>query len=167
MSRFKKPYLVMRATIRKDVEVKHPCFSEAISTGYMGSSEFEFGAMGKSLRAMHAANASGVPFFILSAPRGEGITHPITQQSLRVCGFYSEQEMQEYNKWLIMLSCDLVHTKERTDFSVHALREERLRPTDFWWDIENHVMWTFHKPTTHKLEDYLKASWLKMGLQVF
>jgi hypothetical protein len=55
----RKPYLIQRANIVKPLSPKNQAgkvtLSKSVSFDYMGSSEFEFGALPKSLKRLHAA----------------------------------------------------------------------------------------------------------------
>lgn len=149
------PYLIQRGNIF------HPLvddrLSKAVNLDYMGSAEFEFGALPKSLRALQA-----------SIDRISLTTEPRIldgERSLRVLHTFSPDEYEQYLAHLLQLRAGKLHTKESTWFDVdHPTRFKALR-CDFWWDIDNHVMWTFDKNFSKRLVDVLVASWKYMDEQ--
>lgn len=145
------PYLIQRA------EIYHPLregrLSEAVDLDYMGAAEFEFGALPKSLRALQARVDS---ISMTTEPRiQEG------EKCLRILHTFNSDEYEEYLGHLLELRADKRRTKETTRFSANYPHGEYSR-TDFWWDIDNHVMWSFDKVFMNRLGDHLVASWKYM-----
>lgn len=150
------PYLIQRGTINRPLVEGR--FSEAVNLDYMGSAEFEFGALPKSLRALQAKVDS---ISLTTEPR-------ITDEggaSLRVLHTFTPDEYEEYVGHLLKLREGQLRTKESTWFDKeHPKRFKTLR-CDVWWDIDNHVMWTFDKVFAKRLGDHLAASWKYMDEQ--
>lgn len=150
-------YLVQRGNI------KHPMvdgrLSMAVGLDYMGSAEFEFGALPHSLRTLEEL-VDTIKMTI--EPR---ITDD-AGRSLRVLHTFSDEEYEEYFENLLKLREGKGRTKESTWFDVsHSSRFKTLK-CDFWWDINNHAMWSFDKNFMKKLPDILVASWNYMNEKV-
>jgi hypothetical protein len=151
----KAPYLIQRGTI--NWPLVHDRLSKAVSFDYMGSAEFEFGALPESLREMQKRIDS---VSLTVEPRimdGES--------TLRVLHTFTPDEYEEYLGYLLKLREGHIQTKEDPRFQKdHSLRSKRLC-CDFWWDIDNHVMWSFDKNFMKRLPDVLVASWKYMNEQ--
>jgi hypothetical protein len=150
----KTPYLVQRCEIRRPL-VKGR-ISEALSLDYMGSAEFEFGAVPKSLRTLQA----GVDRIKLTVdPRIKN-----GESSLRVLHMFTPQEFEQYFKYIEQMRANKLRLKESTRFE--AGREpSKYSVCDVWWDIENDVFWSFDKIFMNRLPDCLVASWKYMDEQ--
>jgi hypothetical protein len=152
----KTPYLVQRATINRPLVEGH--LSAAVALDYMGSAEFEWGALPKSLQALEVVATS---IQVTTEPRISGDNG----ESLRVLHAFSPDEYEEYVGHLLALRAGQGRTKESTWFDVgHPARFKTLR-CDLWWDIENHAMWTFDKVFSKRLVGVLQASWHVMNSQ--
>jgi hypothetical protein len=126
-----KAYLVQRG--RKNTREYKKGIDALVEFDYMGSSEFEWGALPKSLRAIREnidqytvqnMVLNGVEFTILA-------THT---------------QFDEIALYMSRLANGEFRTKERTDFNYFIYPDtypfkERYWVTDFWWDIENNLMW--------------------------
>ena len=161
ISPVRKPYLIQRGTINKPFVALSERFSKAVDLDYMGSAEFEFGSIPKSLRALYD-KVDNINITVM-----DSITE-ITEKGtmLRVLHTFNEQEWNGYKHWLLALrntSLSKIYTKERTDFDPST--RSRFGRTDFWWDIQNHVMWSFDKKFMERLPDHLVASWKYMNEQ--
>jgi hypothetical protein len=145
----KTPYLIQRATINRPL-VKGR-LSEAVDLDYMGSAEFEFGALPRSLRAMQAKVDS------VKLTVDNRITD--NERSLRVLHTFNETEFEEYFKFILRMRGDDLRLKECSRFEANR---NWAADTDLWWDIENHVFWSFDKIFMNRLGDCLVASWKYM-----
>lgn len=116
------PWLIQRCKIKEWSSEKK--VSEYLSLDYMGSAEFEFGAIPKCLRAfgekikklkVHAVDS----FFILC----------------------TDLEVEEYSKHIRAIADDKHRLKEY--ISLHGLvkgkRERTYSKDDFWFDVDNAV----------------------------
>jgi hypothetical protein len=52
-----------------------------------------------------------------------------------------------------------------SEFTKKSLSTTLETDTDFWWDIENHVIWSFDIDYMACLIQYLTNSFVKMGLE--
>lgn len=157
----RKPYLIQRGRINRPLTPEFTRLSDAVSLDYMGSSEFEFGALPKSFRAIAAANAEVSPVTTLVKEIRENV-HP-----LRVLfpSSMSSAEREEYLGYINELRYANPRLKEVSRFQHdYPSRGADWDLTDFWWDIENHVMWSFDKNFMNRLYTYLLGSFEVMGL---
>lgn len=146
----KAPYLVQRAEIQRPLgDYRGKMLSQAVNLDYMGSASFEFGALPKSLRRLQALKKGLVLRVENSIKEGEA--------PLRVYSALTDEEYAEYLPYLHMLREDKQHTEERTEFNVGSYKS-KYSVTDFWWDIENDVMWSFDKSFMKGIADVLQAS---------
>jgi hypothetical protein len=147
----KTPYLIQRCEILKPLAATGDRLSRAVNMDYMGSAEFEFGALPKSFRRMQAGT--------LVLRLFEDIKE--NDVPLRVMSTMNVSDFAEYGKHLMRLrGDDRMRLKEWSDFNPNL--RSRYGKTDFWWDVENDVMWSFHKPFMNRLEEHLKASFAYM-----
>lgn len=148
------PYLIQRGEIKRPLVDGR--ISEAVNLDYMGSAEFEFGALPKSLRAMQSRlddlKATTEPRIL------EG------ERSLRILHGFTPDEYEEYLGYLLELRADKRRTKETTRFAA-GYPPMKFSKTDIWWDIDNHVMFSFDKVFMNRLLDHLVASWKYMDEQ--
>jgi len=150
------PYLIQRG------KILHPLvegrFSEAVDLDYMGASEFEYGALPKSLRALQA-RVSDIKVTVEPRITGE------SGESLRVLHTFAPDEYEEYAGHLLKLRDGTAHTQESTYFGVDHSKHFKTLRCDLWWDIDNDVMFTFDKVFMKRLPDHLVASWKWMDEQ--
>jgi hypothetical protein len=141
-------YLVQRGHVRDkvlanigDISVMSSRVSELVDFDYMGSAEFEFGALPKSFRGFQAAQANWEVFEVPS----------ITDENEQSLWVFTGLKDKQRELWLEDLqrlrygkpgSEAYLRTKEYTDFRKGDTRSN-VRPTNFWWDIENHAMFSF------------------------
>jgi hemerythrin superfamily protein len=147
----KKPYLIQRGTIKRPLgDFRNARISHAVDMDYMGSSEFEFGAMAKSLRAMEAtidkANLTVTTEIKDMNDRG-----------LRVFHFFDQDELTQYMGYLLQLRDDKIRLKENSAFAAGKV-PSYMEKIDFWWDIENQVIWSFDKQFMDHIGDNIIAS---------
>lgn len=147
----KTPYLIQRAEVKTPFVVGGR-ISEVLSLDYMGSAEFEFGATAKSLRALQE-NKDNIKLSV-----DNRIVE--NEKSLRIVHTFSDEEYEKYFDYLLQLRSDKLRLKERSQFN-----PGRQGSTNAWWDIENHVFWSFHKPLMNNLSNSLIASWDYMDKQ--
>lgn len=154
------PYLIQRAEIKTPLAEKDTRLSQAVNFDYMGSAEFEFGALPESFREIekfpaHAWRCRQVPEIT------EGET------PLRVWSALSDEDFAVYTVWLKQFragSPKMPHTKEGVHFE--AVRGPfSYGNTNFWWDIENHVMFGFKKEFMKRVGDYVASSLKYMNEQ--
>ena len=151
----KTPYLIQRGSF-KPYE-GYPRISDAIRLDYMGSAEFEFGALPESLCALEATKNTLTIITVseINIPKkGSSKTIP-----LKVLSPWPEgsAEWQQYKKYLLNMRDGKVRLKENSGFAEETLN--RYNRCDFWWDIENHVMWSFRQHFAHDILHLLQSSW--------
>jgi len=165
-----RPYHIQRATIRTPLADATVRLSEAVKLDYMGSAEYEYGALPKSWRRLGAAKENWSLRKVPEILDGE--------QVLRVFSALSDEEFKEYTDFLILLRTSpaySVRLKERSEFGL-AEREPLVPATpvkgrrrkasssyertyaDFWWDIDNDVMFSFHKIFMNRVSEHVTAS---------
>lgn len=129
------PYLIQRGKIRIDENRKG--LDKLVAFDYMGSSEFEFGALPKSLREirtnlklyqpkmMHIPNVSGVTIFAKNIA-----------ETLEAIKGVSKR------KFALKEHCDFYDWCEPS----YIFASEKENRNDFWWDIGNNFMWWLSNP---------------------
>lgn len=161
-------YLIQRAKIATPLAAETECLSKAVRFDYMGSAEFEFGALPDSLRAMRSNKKDLIARKIPTITQGE--------HQLRTFSYLNDAEWALYVPMLEELrNTDKVRLKERSQFSLPEMKRDeewaasmRARnknvyvpdPVNFWWDINHHVMFSFEKLFMNRLPKYLEASFL-------
>jgi hypothetical protein len=158
MRLIRTPYLIQRATIKTPLAEGTSRLSDAVSFDYMGSSEFEWGALPKSLRALQFDQK--ILKFVKVPEIMEG------EQQLRVLhAFESDEDFAKYKEYLLRLRGvgEHMRLKERSEFDLTL--KSRYDRANFWWDIDNHVMFSFHKIFMNRLQEHLASSWKYMDEQ--
>jgi hypothetical protein len=153
-----KFYLIQRGKIQKQPASKK--VSDVVQLDYMGSAEFEFGALPASLRAMQAAQKQYSLFRLV-----------INGKDVHVWAS-SEVSRDELKEQLTELAEKKLWLKERSEFD-YWFRKEKSRweqdkdfkPFTFWWDIKNHIMFSLNGEFMKKLPECLQASWTFMDEQ--
>lgn len=144
--------LVQRGSIRRPVtHYTDTRLSQAVNMDYMGNAHFEFGALPKSFRAIEAEvdalNMRVVPEIV----HAKGM-------ALRVVSLLSDDQWPEYLKMLLEVRTNTRTLEENSYFIPMFDAQTGRNKTDFWWDIENHVMWSFDKKFMSGLVGCLAAS---------
>lgn len=147
--------LIQRCFIAKPLAKETTRFSQAAGLDYMGSAEFEFGATARSLRGLQADSKKLKCRLVPSIQAGD--------VPLRVMSVFTDEEFDVYvSKYLLpMYRGEYSRELKEDTYFPEAPSYVSSRP-DLWWDIENHVMWSFHKPFMNRLPAYLQASWAYM-----
>ena len=135
------PYLVQRGRLRENKDRKG--LDALIAFDYMGSSEFEFGALNKSLKAIRAElkfyqnqtvyfeNAGAVTIFAKDISDATEAIRGLSKRAYRL------KEYCDFFDWCNP-AASLVLKKESR--------------ANFWWDIENHFMfWLSQKPNNENI----------------
>jgi len=134
-----KTYLIQRAEIL-DRDYKKGIDS-IIALDYMGSAEFEFGAVQDSLRVIRE-NLNDYTYLDI----------PMYEKVITV--FCRSDQKQEIKTYLSALAKCEIHLKERSEFndcvnpSDRELKWQAKRPlrTNFWWDLDNDLMFWVKSP---------------------
>jgi hypothetical protein len=120
-----KTYLIQRAKFENRYYEKG--IDSILYFDYMGSSEFECGALPESLsKIRYSIN----DYVYLDVPiKGKVITV-----------FCKDNQKSEVKKYLTELSENKWYLKEYSDFDNYINSKFMRSRTDFWWDISNHLM---------------------------
>ena len=177
------PWLIQRArSVRPGSYQPDSTLSKAVNFEYMGSSEFEFGALPTSLKNMNT-DAESLTAFVM-----ETIQDP-NGRPLRAVGRTNDVSVEEYESVIARLTSGTGtshRTKEYTglDEAVSpgfpALPSRRMTKaekadyierwnenrTTFWWDLDNDIMMSFDENLMTNLPGHLAASWKAMNLPV-
>lgn len=94
---------------------------------YMGSSEFEWGALPESLTNIRSKIEEYVYLDV-----------PIYSKTITV--FCKESQKADVKQYLLDLAMDKFNLKEYSDFNNYVNPSAFKSRTDFWWDISNHLM---------------------------
>ena len=183
------PYLIQRGRIipegRRNPDVCS--ISNAVALEYMGSSEFEYGALPKSLRTMRSNARDDVAALHLVVLDDIKDRHG---NSMIAVGLHPEQR-EEYTNLMMPVIQGKRRCKEAPRFedqvtpiaelpSYHSLvqqppagqrRGEKRDQyharmvellTTVWWDLDNSVMTTFDLGFAHEIPTLLRGSWSVM-----
>ena len=126
-----QPYLIQRAKVTSRTKAKATGIDSLLDFDYMGSSEFEWGALSKSLKAIRA-NKENYDYFKFDY---DGIDFTV---------FCEKGKETEVYNIIVELANDKIRLKEYCDFKSYFGKGFISNPdnwSDFWWDIENHYMW--------------------------
>lgn len=126
------PYLIQRAKFEDDKTGKG--IDTILAFAYMGSSAFEWGALPQSLARIRA-NIIHYAIFDTTV-KGKELT------------VFTDSNPAHVTEYLKVLARPSTFLKERSDFDSYINPSEydlqwqskRGHDTDFWWDIENDIM---------------------------
>lgn len=137
-----KTYLLQRGNF-EDRDYKKGIDS-IVSFQYMGSSEFEWGALPESL--------SRIRDMI-----DQYIYMPVPMGDKTIMVFCKKDRVDEIKPYLISLANNDMHLKEYSDFNsyIKPSKYDNCR-TNFWWDLENHLMfWVKDDKFTKKFKSVI------------
>ena len=153
------PYLIQRAEINRPLTPASVRLSQAVNFDYMGSAEFEFGALPQSFRRIEAMADSWKCRLVPEIMEDE--------IALRVWSAFTDEEFEEYKDYLLRLrnpGSNPIRTKEGVRFEA-GRKKSTYSNTDFWWDIDNDVMFGFDKTFMKRVGDYVANSLIYMNEQ--
>lgn len=141
LDEFTTPYLVQRAFILEQKKHKNSdLVSDAIGLDYMGSAEFEFGAVRNSIVIM-----SMLDFLYKSYKLEDSELLSPNQDPLYVYGpFFKQDSLNNYKKYLLDIKANKIRLKERAIFDNHSL-SIYSNPPNLWWDLTNNIIWSYNK----------------------
>lgn len=126
-----KPYLIQRAKF--DDRPNSKGIDRLLSFDYMGSSEFEWGALPKALKRVRENLADYVQF-----------QYSFKKHPAKVVTVFCKKEQQDLmGDILEQLSEGKIRLKEYCDLDNYVNPTTKYRDNDFWWDIDND--WFFWK----------------------
>ena len=158
---FNTPYLIQRAEIETPLAAPTARLSQAVNFDYMGSAEFEFGALPKSFRRIESM-ADNWKCRIVAEITEEDVP-------LRVWSALTDEEFTQYVGYLKRMRDPKNHgghlrTKEAVRFE-HDYNHGKFNKTNFWWDVDNDVMFGFKKEFMKRVGNYVAASIAYMNEQ--
>ena len=108
-----------------------------VSFDYMGSSEFEFGALPKSIKRIRDTIQTyrGKKFYIKNC---------FSETKIIYCFFSDKITSDDMQSIFERLAKNEISLQEYSDFDSYINNEQYYRGTNFWWDIENHFMFWAH-----------------------
>lgn len=143
----RSPYLIQRCKI-KDRSNKTKFVSEALSFDYMGSAEFEWGALPRNTEALYLKRDK----MVISEYTG---SLPKNVKSLFILSL--PEQVAQYQIELQNLVQEKTRTKEYV-FSI--FRDEE--PTEVWLDLDNQVVFSSNKKFLTRLSTLLEGSMVKI-----
>ena len=122
----------MKTTLIQRAKFENRDFKKGIDSivhfDYMGSSEFEWGALPESLGKIRDSINDYTYLDV-----------PIKDKVITV--FCKDSQKSEVKQYLTELSEDKWHLQEYSDFDNYINLSQNFKSrTDFWWDISNHLM---------------------------
>lgn len=138
------PSLIQRAEIREDIPA-NATFKKAVWLEFMGCREFQF-APEISLKRIEA----NLDSYKLQDTGVVGSTEP-----LWVFHSLAEADAVSYRIILQALRLNQVPLVERSNFNIVVAAKRKV--TDFWWDVENHIMWSFNRTFMEALPSYIRT----------
>lgn len=138
-----KPYLIQRAKFNYDPHGNG--IDSILDFDYMGSAEFEFGALPQSLKRIRNKISDYRQYeFILNGKK--------------VNVFCDSKNYTEIYNMIKGLADNKYHLKEYCDFRHFIYFALHMLKSDFWWDIENDYMfWKFNSEFNTKFEKLIKS----------
>lgn len=147
----KTPYLIQRGKIKLPLVDAGERVFTAVNLEYMGSAEYEFGALPKSLLRFKSF-LTEENIRTLDNIQEDG-------NSLKVISILNDADFAEYASHLEKLRSRKTsyqyHTKEASRFNEDYKSIGGSPKTDFWWDIENDVMFTFNAEFANLLISFI------------
>lgn len=148
------PYLIQRMSFKKNPS--GDSIDGIFELDYMGSAEFEFGALPKSLKKM-TKTCDDLTFEFIKSIKN--------YKNQGFCLIGLPGDIEDYKGFIDKLVNDDLRTKEMVKLkeaidgkdSLGRPIEESFNKTEAWWDIDNQVMFTFGKDNARKIIKAIKA----------
>lgn len=145
-----KPYLIQRMKFDKNPNGGN--FDGIMNLDYMGSSEFEWGALPKSLKVL-CQNADDLVISKTEYYKEEnGVSTGVFMITI------GKEAANEYQEFLPNICNNPYDCKEDPRFIDSLTKKDDYFNTEAWWDIENHVMWTIGKANAKKIVNAIKVT---------
>lgn len=131
------PYLIQRAKfiIEDEYTVNRKGIDKLLGFDYMGSAEFEFGALPASLKRIRSDIKHYTQFQYSFLKHPEKVVTVLCKKN----------DKEEVCKILEELALNEIRLKERCDLSKFINGKTDRWDNDFWWDIDNDFMfWKFN-----------------------
>jgi hypothetical protein len=144
-----KPFLVQRLSFKINPP-ENPSFDNLLQCDYMGSAEFEWGALPKSLKTF-TNNFSNIKI--------DKVENIVNDKGLPLIVIGQGDATQEYIKSFVNdLFNDKLHLKEslyikssKHNNTTVVSGIKHLEKIQVWWDIENHVIMSFGSDNAMKI----------------
>jgi hypothetical protein len=141
----KKTYLLQRAKFEDDSSRKG--IDSVLSFDYMGSHEFECGALPQSLKSIREDISKYIHFQYYFKD------YPSKCASV----FCKKEAKDSVIDTIEQLSKKELRLKEYCDLDKYISDDNKFRHSDFWWDIENNFMfWKFNPDFGSKFLELIK-----------
>ncbi|MCR4334327.1 MAG: hypothetical protein NUV47_01180 [Patescibacteria group bacterium] len=147
-----KPYLIQRAKFQDNFDKES--IDSILGFDYMGSAEFEFGALSQSLKRIREQISEYRTFSAVGVP----LNHPLNvSNDFKITIFCNGNNHKEICQAVKNLADNKFHLKEYCDFSDWIHSKKNYRNSDFWWDIENDYMfWKYNLEFNTKFEKLIR-----------
>lgn len=128
-----RAFLIQRASFKSKVFGKG--IDSILNFDYMGSSEFEWGALPKSLQEIRKSISNDDNYIYKDVEYNKKV----------ITVFLKKEQEAKLDEYLLqIMNNPKPRLKERSDFNTWINPMEfdlrSMHKTDFWWDIENHIM---------------------------
>ncbi len=141
-----RPYLIQRVMLRKDPKGK--TIDGVFEMDYMGSAEFEFGSLPKSLKEIC------LDFVEYHSTKSPTIVSKNNEPLWLVSKLPGEDE-KKYFEYIQQMIDSKIRLKEVTYLEYVVLNKKyNYTPSNLpvvWWDIDNHLMFTFGSDNLRRL----------------
>lgn len=141
-----KPYLIQRAKFQDQTNSSKEGIDSILDFDYMGSAEFEFGALSDSLKRIrdHASEYHQFEYII---------------NSNKITVFCKKKNYADVCVIINDLADNKFYLKGYCDFGDWIHSKKNHRNSDFWWDIENDFMfWKLNPEFNNKFEKLIKGN---------
>jgi len=141
----KTSYLIQRARFEDRQSSKG--IDSILGFDYMGSSEFEYGALPQSLKSIREDISKYIHFQYYFKDYPEKC----------VSVFCKKEDNDFVTSTLEQLALRQIQLKEYCDLNKYLSDNNEYRHNDFWWDIENNFMfWKFNHDFGSKFLELIK-----------
>jgi len=159
------PYLVQRAKFKKDVS-ENTGIDSILNLDYMGSAEFEFGSLPKSLKEMCSK---------IAKIKVTMVKDVINYKGQRLCLICSDDQVEDITKFFKAESgrdsrpyrlkeySGISEAVSGIDSHGKPIEDDSYYTCQFWWDIDNHWMACFGKENAEKVMIALQKVKVKKG----
>lgn len=150
------PYLIQRMKFRPESQIRGNTIDGVLEMDYMGSAEYEFGALPKSLKQI-CKNFN--EFRIVQIKEIQNIQ----DKCLYMLTNLNDEQIKEYVKYIQKIIEGKHRLKEWININKHMVKSTTKneyfgRPEDAWWDIDNHLMFCFVQASIEKIKKAIEAT---------
>lgn len=151
-----KPYLIQRAKFQNECayDPTRKGIDSMLCFDYMGSAEFEFSALSKSLNRIREHVSEYRTFSAVGTPLNHSSN---ISDNFKIIIYCNTNNYKDVCQAIESLADNKFRLKEYCDFSDWIHNKENHRNSDFWWDIENDFMfWKFNPEFNDKFKKLIK-----------